>query len=80
MTEITDIKPENAETPENPFFDFIDKNHKTGSIRELIGNAFVGDGGVNSWDLPEDPEKLKEVLNAAVDYAVAKKGLDVEAK
>lgn len=78
MTEVTDKKPEAAESPKNPFFDYIDKRYKSGSVRELIGNAFGN--GIVPWDLPEDPEELKKVLDEAVDYAVSKKAPGIETK
>ncbi len=79
MTETTVVKSENVEAPKNPFFVYIDKRASIGSVRELIGNSF-GDG-VTPWDLPEDPEELKQVLSEAVDYAVSrKKAIELEAK
>jgi hypothetical protein len=71
------VKPEDSNAARNPFFDFIDEHSWGGSARELIGNAFLGD--VTPWDLPEDPEELKKVLCAAVDYANAhKKAIELQ--
>lgn len=53
--------------PVNPLFPLIDSKFHIGSVRELIYHAI---GDINTWDLPEDPEELKKVLNEAIDRAV----------
>lgn len=50
----------------NPLLAFIDSNHHGGSVREIINSAMTK---IDPWDLPEDSDELKKVLNEAVDYA-----------
>lgn len=52
--------------PTNPLFPFVEKEYGIGSVRELIGHAVHE----KTWDLPEDPEELKKVINDAIDHAV----------
>jgi len=60
--------PENQ--PQNPLARFIELNAGMGSPRELISYAIKDTA---PWDLPEEPEELKRILNEAVDLAVSLK-------
>ena len=64
MTEGREKSPEAK--PTNPLLAFIDSDHHGGSVREIINSAMTE---IDPWDLPEDPDELKKVLNEAVDYA-----------
>ena len=64
MTEGREKSPEVKLT--NPLLAFIDSNHHGGSVREIINSAMKK---IDPWDLPEESDELKKILNEAVDYA-----------